>query len=731
MDNSDITFRRALPASGIAGKVYEEPGRFSSGISIIEQYLQAARTSKLLIGAILAGALVIGLLVSLLSTPKYRATSRIEISQVRDNVTNVQGVTVADRQRDRMYLPTQYQLLHTRSLANRVVRQLNLTEDKPFLSAFGIKGASGGESGGHLSTILMDNVVIDPIEGSSLVDISFISPNPQLSARIANTWAQQFIAANLDRRFGATIEARRFLEQRLAQTRKRLEDAERQLIDYASSRGLLTVGPDNSGNQDSETTAAQTLVASDLQDLNKALAQATTDRIKAESAMDARAMPVDDPNTSTVAQLQQQRSTLSAQLAQLRSNFGPDYPQVRAAQAQIDQLDKEIRHEEGLVQKSNDASYQEALNREQRLTAAVDKLRKQFISQRKDSVQYNILQREVDTNRELYAGLLQRYREIGVAGVGENNISVVDTARVPRIPFEPRIVRNMVVSFLIGLIAALLVLILREQLNQSPRDPQQVQERLGLPLLAGIPRSPDENHVEDITSSYTDLYEAYFSLTSSLAFRNGGTIPRSLMVTSTRPGEGKSLSAVALAYLIGRQGKRVLLIDADMRNSGMSKYVRPATSSGLSQYLQGNDDWRSLIASPEPLSGFDLMGPGRRSPAVAEMLSNGRFQMLLDQVEAAYDHVVIDGPPVLGLADAPLIAASLEAVLMVVEANTGKWRYIESAIRRLEQAHANILGAIVTKLDDRNASYGYGKGYGYGYGYGPDGRRQDEEETMA
>ena len=206
-------------------------------------------------------------------------------------------------------------------------------------------------------------------------------------------------------------------------------------------------------------------------------------------------------------------------------------------------------------------------------------------------------------------------------------------------------------------------------------------------------------------------------------------MPRSMMLTSSRPGEGKSLSSAALAYLLCRQGKRVLLLDADLRKSGVGKYLAIEPASGLTQHLQGSADWRSSLVRSEALEGFDVLSAGRKSLNVAELLANGRFQKLLDEAEAEYDHVVIDGPPVLGLVDAPLIAASIEAVVMVIEANEGKWRFIEDAIQRLRQANARLIGATVTKLDERNSSYGYGSAYGYGYGYGEE-KEVDEASSV-
>lgn len=258
-----------------------------SGVSMIEHYWQLVRENKFLIAGIVALALAIGLIATLLQTPKYRASARIEIAQILDNVADVEGVPVeTGGVGNRTYLPTQYQLLESRSLASRVVRELNLASDQQFLDAFDIAPSSSGRIEDRLAGVLLANVAIVPVIDSSLVDIVFVSPDPAVSAKVANGWASAYIADSMDRRFGATIEAREFLEDRLAQVRERLEDAEKELIEYSSNRDMITITT-SSSDSDSAGTVTQTLIAEDLQTANQALAAATASRIAAESALAA------------------------------------------------------------------------------------------------------------------------------------------------------------------------------------------------------------------------------------------------------------------------------------------------------------------------------------------------------------------------------------------------------------------------------------------------------------
>ena len=679
-----------------------------------ERLWQIVKNNKFLIAGLIAASLILGVVATLLITPKYQASARIEISRVETNVTAVEGVETQDQVLDAQYYETQYELLKARSLAEQVVREGNLVSDEAFLTAFGIEDL-GAAPEKRLASILLDHVSISPVGSSNLVDVRFTSPDPALSARIANLWAQEYIASNLARRFGATNEARQFLEGRLEQLRERLETAERELITYAAERNLFTVdAPEDGGSDD---TAAQTLVASDLQTLNAALAEATTARIAAQSAAETAGAALAPDDAAAIQPLRQRRAELSAQRAQLRTTAGDEYPTVRALTDQIAQLDREIAQAVSRSGSAVQTRYRQALETEQRLRDRVNELRAEFVGQRRDSVQYNILQREVDTNRSLYNALLQRYREIGVAGVGENNIAMVDAAEVPTVPSEPNLLRNLLLSLLIGAAAAGGIILLREKLDQSVRDPAEVPELLGIPLLGSIPKVTDEKIHDALDSKHSELHEAYFNLFTNLGFLSESGVPKYLMLGSTRPAEGKSLSSVALADILTERGKRVLLLDADMRHSGLSKYLEVSGGKGLSNVLRGEEDWKGMVQTGAPFD-FAVIASGRQPPNAAELLAGDRFRNFLRMLGENYDHVIVDAPPVLGLADAPLIASAVDGVILVIEANRGKMRMIAQSLDRLELGGGKVFGAVVTKLDQRNQTYGYGYGYGYGYSYG-------------
>ena len=339
---------------------------------MFEKYSQAALNNKWLVIGIVALALAIGFVATLLQTPQYRASTRIEISRVDSNVTNVEGIEVDDIGRDNQYYETQYELLKASSLAERVARELNVARDPQFLAAFSLDDRAEPLSSEGAAGILLSAISISPVVSSSLVDIRATTPDAGLSARISDAWADQYIEANMDRRFGASAEAREFLEQRLSELRSQLEESEREAIDYASDRNLFTLGgTPTSGDESagSDTTAAQTIVASDLQALNQVLGEATAARIAAESRLSAagRGGVIDEATRTAVAGLRQRRAELESERAQLLERYGERYVGVREINAAINELDESISSELGRSGSELRAQYRQALAQEQRL----------------------------------------------------------------------------------------------------------------------------------------------------------------------------------------------------------------------------------------------------------------------------------------------------------------------------------------------------------------------------
>jgi polysaccharide biosynthesis transport protein len=722
-------------------------GRSDAGASLYSlapplllQYWQVVLRWKWAIFGIIASSLIISLVATLLMTPKYTAKARIEISREQKNITKVEGLESQGAGRDLEFYQTQYSLLEARSLAERVSRDLRLSSNEAFFVAHGTRGNADAtffdQSGGpqtaparakrekRVVELLLKNISIAPIRASSLIDVRYTSASPQMSTQIANVWIKQFVEASMDRRYSSTADARKFLEERLTDLRARLEQSERELVEYASAKGIISLG--RVQGVDGKTQSERTLIAADLEALNQALAEATADRVSAESRARSGANKEQTPDpltTGGTSQLRQKRAEVAADYARLMVQFEPGYPAARALAEQLRVLDNSIAGEEGRLTgrevgrsanvRLND--YRAAAQRESELARRVKTLKSRLDLQQRDSIQYNIYQREADTNRQLYDALLQRYKEIGVAGVAANNIAIVDTADVPDKPSSPNLPLNMALALFAGFGLAGLATFALDQIDEGLRDPGQVNRLLQIPLLGSVPDIEEDDTLTLLGDAKSILSEAYLSIRSNLAFSTDHGVPRALMVTSTRPAEGKSTTSFALATMLGRTGKKVLLLDADMRSPSMHEFLSLENKMGLSNFLAGENNWQQFLL-PTAVKGLSLMPAGPTPPSAAELLSSDRMLLLVRQVLENFDHVVVDSPPILGLADAPLLSRAVEGCVFVVEAEGVAVRGIKTSLGRLQAVHGHVFGVVLTKLKQRQAGYGYGYGYGDGYG---------------
>ncbi|OCC23016.1 protein tyrosine kinase [Croceicoccus estronivorus] len=696
------------------------------------QYWHAALRWRWLIAGIIGAALIIGVAVTLLAAPQFTARAQVEISRDQQNLTNVPGLEAAGAPRDLEFYDTQYALLKAESLAERIVRNLKLASNDGFFEAHGVippetAQASNGkpalkpdelrERERVAVRLLLDHVTIEPIRNSRLVDIRYTSRSPRWSERIANAWPQQFIGATMDRQFASSADARRFLDERLTDLRTRLEQSERDAVTYASSRDIVTLG--TSRDASGRTMDPRTLVASDLEALNAALVEARTERIAAESRVRTQGAEnsADALANNTIQELRKKRAEVGADYAKLMVQFEPGYPAARALKEQMDALDAAIARETGRISGSHRRTYQEALAREQELAAQVKTLKSRLDRQQHDSIQYNIYQRDADTNRQLYDALLQRYKEIGVAGsVGATNIAIVDRAKIPDEPSAPSLPQNLAIALLLGVVLAAGSVFTLEQIDEGIRNPANVESLLALPLLGATPLSENEP-ADEVQMPHSALAEAYFSVRTTLALATAHGLPRTLAITSTQPGEGKSISAFGLACAIGRTGKKVLLIDADMRSPSIHKLVGTDNAEGLSKLLAGNDHIDEMIRQTS-IKGVSVLSSGPTPPSAAELFGTDRLEMLLTRMLGYFDHVIIDTPPILGLADAPLIGRTVEGSVLVIEAEQASVRSIRNALRRLRVGNNQVYGALVTKLDTARAGHDYGLNYAGYYSYG-------------
>jgi capsular exopolysaccharide synthesis family protein len=398
----------------------------------------------------------------------------------------------------------------------------------------------------------------------------------------------------------------------------------------------------------------------------------------------------------------------------------PEHPDMLSLRSRIDELDRQMRIETAQVvggrSNSLQADYQAAAAAERALRSRVAALSGSVLNLRGRSIQYNIYQREVDTNRALYDALLQRYKEIGVAGgIGTNLISIVDRGEVPGGPYSPNLLLNLLAGFAFGLLSGIGLAIALEFVNDTVKTRDDVRKKLRLACIGAIPkRSGKGSFIDDLRDPTSVVSEAYAAVLGALRFSTKEGAPKTLLISSTRPNEGKSSTALALAQNLARLNKSVLLIDSDMRKP---TFKSADNKRGLTPLLTTAEPVSDNVVKTQ-YDNLWLMPCGPIPPNPADLLATSRFKEILVEAAEHFDFVVIDGPPVLGLADAPSLGAACDGTLMVVEAGRSRTKAIIAAITRVEGSGAHILGVLLTKASERSGGYGYGYGSDYGYGQG-------------
>ncbi|WP_232343437.1 GumC family protein [Novosphingopyxis sp. YJ-S2-01] len=675
-----------------------------------------------LILAAIGVGIAAAVLLTLLTPLKYRSVASLELNppqvEVLSDEDNVSG-RQASAGSDTNFIGTQLGLLESDALAERVAQDLNLASNEEIVGEGGDRSVNTEIAASYVASGL--EAELEP--QSMIVRLSFVARDPELAARIANAAAEAYIAMNLERRYQSTSYARDFLEKQIATTRRDLERSERQLTNYAQEQQLITTqgGAEGSAGGDTNSLTGNSLVA-----LNSALAETQARRIAAEQRYrQAVSGGTTSETTASTAGLRGQIASLQAEYQQKLQTFKPDYPEMVALQAQIDALRSAATQEtQGARTDRLNAlrqDYQAAQAEENRLKQQVASLSGQVLDQRGKRIQYNILQRDVDTNRELYNALLQRYKQIGVAGgIGAAIASVIDPAQPANSAFSPNLYLNLLIGTVLGLIVGMLSALALEFVNDTIKSPDDVRNKLKLPFLGGIPTTQAERPVDELRDSGSAMSEAYLSLATAMQFATEGGVPKTLLVTSTRPAEGKSTSAWAMAQSFARLGKSVLMIDADMRRPA---FVTGKEDVGLSYILTNTESLTEHVLKTD-VANLWMMPAGAIPPSPPELLASARFASLLNDASSTFDIVIVDGPPVLGLADSPMLSSVVQATLMIVEAGRTRTRAAVEAQNRLKTAGAHMIGAVLVRYQAQSA-YGYGYGYGYGdkqeqYRYVPD-----------
>jgi capsular exopolysaccharide synthesis family protein len=704
----------------------------------------------------------LALIGTLKQKPIYRASALLEIEKENPNVSTLKELFQLEDVSD-SYLETQYKLLRSESLARRVVSELHLDQNSEFNAPIrsrltGKENSSAGavnafptDSDHELAVLrhFEDRVNVEPVRRSRLVQASFDSQDAKLAANIVNSLATNFIQENLENRWEATQKASAWLSQELDGLKIRLEKSEDDLRQYAEANGLLFL--------ETEQGKTENIVDQRLRQLQDELTKAQADRFQKEAvyrlveAGDYSSLPGVVDN-KLMQDLTVRLADLERQEAELTSTFNESYPKVEKIHSQVSRIQQLLDRERKRAAKGIEDDYVAAMRRETLVHKAFEEQQKQANHVAERSVQYNILKREVDTNKQLYEGLLQRLREAGVsAGLKSSNIRIVDPAKPPTTPVKPRILLNLAVGLILGVCCAAGAAFVQEQLDNTLKTLEDIEQFLRVPALALIPFQESLNHrtngdhalpgygslllsrnrkllarvrqieksgirIDENGTQHSALSEAFRGLRTSVLLSRAKRPPRSLIFCSAEPGEGKTTVASNLAISLAQLGKRVLLIDGDMRCPRVHKVFNIQSRSGLVTYLAGLGEWKKLV-QPVGESGLDCLVSGPVPPNPAELLSSDAMKSLIREVTAVYDFVLIDSPPMLNVADGRILAAMVEGTILVTKEGATPRELVQRAQSHVRDAGGHLIGVVLNgvhlSLD------------GYYYGYGKYGRVED------
>jgi capsular exopolysaccharide synthesis family protein len=654
--------------------------------------------------------LLLAIIISLLTTPIYRAWITLEVNPPTVEIMDEQARERASSPNNWDFVATQVGLLSSRSIAERAAQDLNLANNEAFV---GDAGDAAMRLKFATDTIAQNINVIPPKEGQ-LIRFSYEDSSPERAAAIANQIADSFINSNLQRRYDASAFARNFLEKQIAKTRGDLEKSEKQLVAYAQAQGIINTGEGKDGKSQGDTNSLQ---GASLVALNQALAEATARRVAAEGAYrQGVAVGTTTDVAASSSALRQARAAVEAEYQEKRTLMKPDHPDMLSLRSRIQELDKQIAQEtaQASAGRSNTllADYRGALAAEHALQGRVAALKGSVLDLRGRSIQYTILQREVDTNRSLYDALLQRYKEVGVAGgIGNSPVSVVDRAEVPSSPYKPIIILNLLLGLGAGLLIGTGVALAWELLYDTIKTREDVRGKLRLACLGAIPKTGgSDSFIDELKDPKSIVSEAYSAVVASLRFSTEEGLPKTLLVTSTRSGEGKSSTSLALAQNFARRGATVLLIDCDLRKPA---FKAAADKVGLTRLLTDEEAEVRSHVLPTQFADLWLLPSGPLPPNPADLLSSGRFSAILDELGGHFDIIICDAPPVLGLADSLLLASVTANAMFVIESGKTRTKAAQESLRLLRNTGAVIVGATLTKSAEDMGGYGY-KSYGYG-----------------
>ena len=745
------SFRLPFPSDRKDVEVSINPVVEEEEISL-RDYWRVIRRRLWLITIFCLGTVFTTALVILTMTPIYTAETTLLIERNAPHVLDIREIHSEPLGSDEYdFYRTQYEILKSRTLAAWIIQEQGLKTNRLFTGEGSKEGSvanlwatakewvtkqgwarqffpppleAGGEDPLGVEPALIDTYMgileIKPIQRTRLVKVVFNTPDPALSARLANTHAQVYIRQGLGLRTQANEEAQRFLQEKLVELKGRIGQSEAALNNYRRERKIVSL-------DDKEN-----MVVERLSDLNKRVTEAEAERIGLEAQIrairkqDYKSLPA--ISASPIVQtLKQQLAQREGEVAQLSTLVKPGHPRLDGMKAQVEETRRQLMGEIHKVVRGVESTYVVATAKESALRDKMERQKAESLGLKDAAVQYAILAREVDTNRQLYDSVLQRMKETGVAAeLRASNVSIIDKAQPPHTPSKPQKKKTLLLGALIGLIGGVGLALVLEYLENTLKTPEEVERYLRLPHLGIVPdfarlnrrryaplrslASGNELAPVSFHHPYAVVTEAYRTLRTAILLSRAGEPPKTILFTSGNHMEGKTVTVINTAIVFAQMGVRVLVIDADLRRPNCHRVMGwglgVSHGLGLTEVLTGQRAPEEVIR-PTAIKLLFLLSAGSSPPDPAELVGSKKMQEILASLREHYDYILIDSPPVMPVSDAVLLSTIVEGVVLVVNSQETSKYVVKEVHARLSYARAKILGVLLNRVNLQSGDYAY------------------------
>jgi polysaccharide biosynthesis transport protein len=710
-------------------------------------YLVVLRKHQWLILTFMVTVVTVVTIATFKMSPVYQAAARVEVDKESQNVLPFNDNNGYDEYMDTEdYLETQTKILQSETLALETIKTLDLEQYPQFGgSGAGLNFAQSGEAVKRPAILgaFLGGLGVRRVPNSRLIEVSFVTSDPQLAAKIVNTHLQNYIEANFRSRYDATMQASNWLSSELEELRVKVQASEDARLAYERQNQIWQVGEKEDISTQKLADLSKTVTESEIEMAQK---QALYN-MASQGDLDAFSGTQNNPR---IQDLLRKKSDLAAQYLDASSQYGPNFPKVQRLAAEQQEVDASLEEARKNLVATLKEDYDTAQSRYGILQQNLDKQKAEANDQAEKLVQYNILQHDADANKQLYDGMLQKLKEATItAGLKSSNIRVVDPALAPTTPSGPQKTRNILLACLVGLVGGVGLAIFREYLDNTIKSPDDVERLAGLPSLAVVPSLPNLNGNSPRTQKLegeiappspaigprvellayvqpkSQISEAFRALRTSLLLSQAEHPPQVILVTSSLPREGKTTAAVNLAVTLAQLGDRTLIIDSDLRKPGIRRALNITSGRdvGLSSYLAGVCSLEDATIPHPAISNLSALTTGPVPPSPADLLSSHRMRDAIVELRRRYKFIVIDSPPIMAATDAVILSALTDGVLLVVRSGETPKEAFTRTRDLLAAVKARLLGVVLNGVDASAPDYYYSYRYypyAYGYGYGED-----------